>query len=225
VPHDHYDFPPPAIPTLLPRAFDRRRLATPGANILVPTELSDCEAPAIARGWELAAARQARWTFLSVMSAPPPLPPEELPADSIHWLEGIERVYAALNPLPQHRAALFQTMQMQLQTAREQLSGFCERQIPARIREQVDIQLEVRAGDFACEVRTFLAAQEVDLLILTSKPSWWRLPLVPSKTHRLLQEVRTRFLVVSPDTSCKPGTRPGSPRVIHDHPSAPVQTC
>lgn len=222
--HHSHDFPPPELPPRLPRAPGRDRFAADCATILVPTELSDGEAPAITMGWELAAARQARLTLLSVMPSPPALPPDAHPDDSVHWLEGIERLYAALDHLSLQRATLLRMMQTQLQAAQEQLNAFCERQIPPRIRERVDIQLEVRTGDFASEVQTFIATQPVDLVILTSRLSWWRLPLVPSKTHRLLQGLRTQFLVVSPDASSSPAKRPGSQHVAPSFPSPPIQT-
>jgi nucleotide-binding universal stress UspA family protein len=173
---------------LRPRESDRA-----SGHILIPTALKPRDRAAILMGLQMASAGNSKVTLLHVILKEASAFPADDPSISVHWLEAIESLHRALS-----RKRTVDSLKA-LQGARDRLAAFLDEEIPTPLWRRVDWRLECGRGDVAEEIVRFAAAESVDLLILSSELSQWRLPIVPSRVHRVLQQARCRVMVVKPE--------------------------
>lgn len=166
------------------------------SQILAPTTLSPDERPAILLGFQLAAATGARLTLLHVLPDVEPVTNGAERNGSLHWLEAIDNLHQALRT---GRVLSRPARLKRLEQFRGRLAEFAEEQVPACLRLETNVRFECLSGDVVEEIARYAVAESADLVILTSRLSCWKLPVVPSRLHRVLQRLHSRVIVVRPD--------------------------
>ncbi len=139
-------------------------------HLVVAVRLEAREREGVTLALRMAAAHQARVTLLHVL--------EPFEPSSFHWLDAIDSLHRALTKPPRDSAAA-------IASKRADIAAFLEREIPAELRDKVDVQCECRIGDIATEVARFAEEQAADLLLLCSCPSSWRPTLWPGLSRRI----------------------------------------
>lgn len=142
-------------------------------HVLVATRLDPRDRDAVTFALTLAAGHRARVTLLHVAE------PSE--SRSTHWLDGIDRLHHALS---NQRCAELPAVD----SVRANLTSYLQREIPADLRDSLDIDVECRIGDVATEIATFVNSQNVDLVVLCNRPSAWRLSFFPSLSQRIVEQ-------------------------------------
>jgi nucleotide-binding universal stress UspA family protein len=146
-------------------------------------------------GLQLATAGETKATVLHVV-------PIAEPASSWHWLDAIDGLQRKLAHPNGHGPALDEVRG--LEHWRAKVVSYLERELPAPLLAAARIRVECRAGDPAEEILRFATHQSVDLVILSSGLSRWWLPVVPSRVHRVLRQLRNRVIVVRPEPVAHP---------------------
>lgn len=170
------------------------------SHILVPTEMSPRELPALQLGLQIAAASKAPLTLLHVLPNDMVAPTGAERSSSMHWLEAIDNLHEAMSP---ERNARTRDRVKLIEETRLKLAAYLKQHVPNRLRDQVEIRFECTLGDTTDEIVRFAEMRSVDLLVMTSGLSHWRLPFAPARVHRVLQRVHSRVLVVRPNAKDK----------------------
>lgn len=154
-------------------------------HILVPTSLASTDRAALLLGFELAAAHGATVTVLHVLAAND-FPPSSNGLDALGFLH---RAAFELRTQPATRAAAIEMTQADV-------SEFVERVVPERMRATVDVRAECRRGEIPERIARFADEADADLVILSTRPPRWWLPLLPFRVRRVLQ-LTSRQVVVT----------------------------
>lgn len=163
-------------------------LGTKGeGHILIPLAIRGGELPVVILGLQIAAATKARVMLFHVAPLSKCRPPSSEFSTSWHWLDAIDRL---------NRASLARGELQAIEHFRERLEAYFKTEVPESIQALAEVQMEVRVGDVAEEIVRFATESSVDLVILSSELSRWRLPILPPRTYRMLQQMHKRVIVV-----------------------------
>lgn len=194
--------PHPAVSEAPPTGFT----AWPGySHILVPTALVPQDRAALLLGLQMAAAYRAQVTLLHVV-------PAEEPANSVHWLDAIDNLHRKIT-----RPGEEFGRGNAIEAAGGRISTFLERTVPANLRAAVKVNAISRQGEVAREIARFADQAAVDLVILSSSQSAWKLPLWPGISQRVLQQTARKVILLRPDAN-DPSAPTASPAVQVVHP-------
>jgi len=163
-------------------------------HILVPTFLDPADRPALLQATELASFHGATLAVLYVR-------PDEEPANSINWLDAIDRLHRGLNGGSDLSAGDGPT---DSDLVSRRIKQFLERELPASLVDEVEIHIDWRSGDPGDVIVKFADAAAADLIVLSSGPSRWWLPSLPGSVRRVLQQSNREVLIVRPDARPKP---------------------
>jgi nucleotide-binding universal stress UspA family protein len=158
-------------------------------HILVPVTPTDAERSTAIMALHLGGLLQARVTFLQV--CPPP------PEQSLHWLDAIDQLHEGLSG--RARCAGEDEEDQPVRAVQMTMVEWIKREIPEPLRNQVEISVEARLGDFAGEVVRYANEKSVDLLILRRVTSRWGRPVLPRPARRILKRTHTPAILVHPD--------------------------
>ncbi len=142
-------------------------------HVLVATRLDPRDRDAVTFALNLAAGHRARVTLLHVA--------EPVESRSFHWLDGIDRLHHALS---HQRCAELSVVN----NVRANLTSYLQREVPADLRDSLDIDVECRIGAVATEIANFVNSQNVDLVVLCDRLSMWRLPFFPSLSQQIVRQ-------------------------------------
>lgn len=160
-------------------------------HILVPTNLAASDVPALMLGMELAALHGATLAVLHVL-------PDGNPEYSVDWLAAIDRLHRALDQT--NGSLRSQGSHDAAQQARSRIKHFIEQEVPAPLRDVVEVHAECRSGDTADKIAQFAEQAAADVVIMSSGLSRWWLPILPATVRRVLQLARRPVILVRPDT-------------------------
>lgn len=178
-----------------PHLFDESTDGERGpSHILIPTKMASGELSAVTLGLQMAAAWGAKATILHVVSDAGFIEPVAESGGSVHWLDAIDSLHHSMSRSPRTR-----NLPKILETEREKLNDFLQREVSASLRSRVNLHAECSFGDVAAEIVRFAAAESVDLVVLCSGLSRWRLRVMPARVHHMLQQIRKRVIVVRRD--------------------------
>lgn len=188
-----------------------RTMATPGLNgtsqdarlptrvwdglayrhILVPTSLAPRERPAIRLGLQLAAAHQAKVTFLHVVPPAPVTP-------SLHWLDAIDNLWDTLaRPANVEQPA---DGIAALTTSRQKACVFLAQTVHLDLDHAPHVDVQCRQGDVSGEIARFADKGDVDLVILSWPANSRRQPDKAKRALQLLQLTPKQVVLVPHDT-------------------------
>lgn len=158
-------------------------------HLLVPIQRIEQEIQAVVLGVEMAALHRAKLTLLHVR---PPVENDPSP----HWLDAIDRLYQALDQNGEGGNPRAPDCDDSIRTGIRQLLS---RNVPEALSNRVEMHLECRAGAFAEHVARFVDERIVDLLIMSSVPTRWWLPILPAPMRQVLRRTRPQVILVAPD--------------------------
>lgn len=157
-------------------------------HLLLPIQRIEQELQAVMLGVEMAALHRAKLTVLHVR---PPVENDPSP----HWLDAIDRLYQALDHsaegAPPRASASDDSI-------RSGIRQFLSRNIPEALWNRVEMHLECRAGAFAEHVARFVDERTVDVLIMSSAPTRWWLPILPAPLRQVLRRTGPQVILVAP---------------------------
>jgi nucleotide-binding universal stress UspA family protein len=158
-------------------------------HIAVPTSFAPLDRPALLFATELAALHAAKLTVLHI------LPPAGSTRPA-HSLEAIGLLHQAVGLL--YGTAPVREELASPETARRRVKNFFESAVPAHLRQGVDLRVECATGDLAEKIVRFADEAAADVVVLSSGPSRWWLPVLPAHVRRVLQRARQKVILVRP---------------------------
>lgn len=189
-------------PMAAPLAFGSLRSEILGgdgySHILIPTAMKPGDQSAVLLGLRMAASLGTKATLLHVAPSVQRASPSAEPSRSWHWLDAIDNLHEAWGSPAQSMTPANRREQSQLQ-----LKAYLEREFPRHAPLSERVRAECRLGDVTDEIVRFADEQAADLVILSSRLSWRRLPIVPTRLHRLLGKMRKEVVVVRQDSDVR----------------------
>jgi len=167
------------------RDFHRQHCDLPSryAHIIAPTRLHDADHGALCLAFALASFHQSKLTVLHAQSP--------LRDDVRHGLDAIGLLHEAVGELKPAWPPIVGTSGSRLT-----LSRFVENVVCGWLREGVDWRGECRSGEVADVIATYANETAADLLVLSSKPRRWWLPLVPATIRAITRRVSAQVIVI-----------------------------
>lgn len=151
-------------------------------HILVPTGLEPGDRGALQLGFKLAAAHGAKLTVLHVLA----------PFD--HACHGLDAIGLLHDVADEVRVG--SRSGRAEETAPRRLREFVNDAISAGLREAVDWQVVLRGGDVAGTIADCANGAAADLVILSSRPAPWWLPITSGSVRKIERRVNGNVLVL-----------------------------
>jgi nucleotide-binding universal stress UspA family protein len=161
------------------------------SHILIPLSVEPHERTALALGFQLAALHEARVTLLHVM-------PSREEANSLHWLDGIERLYND-TPRPSQNSPTSNGHQ-RAEKAKQKVAAFLRQAVPSRLQNSVECQTRFSTGDVVEEIKRFADESDVDLVVLSGGTSRGWLSVLPGRVRRLSRLLKQTIALVHPQS-------------------------
>ncbi|MCO6458045.1 MAG: universal stress protein [Pirellulaceae bacterium] len=154
----------------------------------MPIQRIEQEIQAAVLGVEMAALHRAKLTVLHVR---PPVETDPSP----HWLDAIDRLYQALDRNAEGGSPRAPDSDDSVRSGIRQL---LRRNVSEALWNRVEMHLECRVGAFADHVARFADERIVDLLIMSSVPTRWWLPILPAPKRQVLRRASPQVILVGP---------------------------
>ena len=151
-------------------------------HILAPTGLEMADRAALQLGFKLAAAHGAKLTVLHV------LPTVDRACHGLDAIGLLHDVADELHVGPRSGRAN--------ETAPQRLRQFVNEAVSPVLREAVNWQMELRSGEVARTIADYANGAAADLVILSTRPAPWWLPIASASVRTVERRARGNVLVL-----------------------------
>jgi nucleotide-binding universal stress UspA family protein len=162
------------------------------SHILIPLGIEPHERTALLLGFQLAALHEAKVTLLHVM-------PSREQANSLHWLDGIERLYNDTQRPSQNSPT--SNGHQRAEKAKQKVAAFLRSVVPSRLQNSVECQMRFSTGDVVEEIQRFADESDVDLVVLSGGASRGWLSVLPGRVRRLSRLLKQTIALVHPQST------------------------